>query len=228
MSQTSFYVNTALVCFNCRRTAVIRLKESRREIILIKAEREALDIVFVACVSCLKYPHIHDPGLALVPRYVESRLYLDQIQHLVYIFDCTPSIDEASAFSLTSWRTKIFTRIYDTSNVFCTIAIPDANIIILENGCEIQQNCQFFRYERRSKVRHIVRYPNLSVDSETERSKEMPFASVARRPPVLVIAQTVSPLCAGCVSQVDDSQPPPVYSSNDAKSPWRDQDPKYA
>ncbi|KAH9206502.1 hypothetical protein DL95DRAFT_469534 [Leptodontidium sp. 2 PMI_412] len=214
MRQTSFYVNTALVCFNCRRIAVIRLKESWRAVTRVGDEKEVLDIVFVVCAPCLKYPHIHDPGQALIPRYLESRLYLDQIQSLVYMFDCTPSIDEAPSFSLTSWKTKVFTRIYDTTDIFYISSIPDASIMILSNGCEVQRHCQFFRYERQSKVRRITRYPCSSAEAKPEHKIAMPFESVARRPPVLKLESPQPQLCESCVSQAVVDEPPPVYEAN--------------
>jgi hypothetical protein len=35
-----------------------------------------LDVVFVACLVCLMIPHVHNPGNALIPEYLDDGIFL--------------------------------------------------------------------------------------------------------------------------------------------------------
>ncbi|KAH7364896.1 hypothetical protein BKA65DRAFT_591149 [Rhexocercosporidium sp. MPI-PUGE-AT-0058] len=154
MPPTPFYVNTALICYNCPKTAVLRLDESWREVTRLGKDTDVLDVIFTVCVTCLRYPHVHDPGTAVIPRYLDHRIYLHgSVQPLVELFNCQPSIYSQRKFSVTALRCKVLTRIRDPDDLFDTRAIPDANIMILYDGYEITRNCQFFRHETSSVTR---------------------------------------------------------------------------
>ena len=160
MQKTPFYVNTALMCFNCPKTAVLRLKDSWREVVPLGNDTEVLDVVFTVCITCLKYPHVHDPVTAVIPRYLDYRFYLvGPVQSLVKLFNCEPSIYSQRKFSITALRCKTLTRIRDPDELFDIRAIPDANIMILYDGYEITRDCQFFRHETSC----VTRKPKIPV-----------------------------------------------------------------
>jgi hypothetical protein len=207
METTSFYVNTAMVCYNCCRTALVRLKETGGQLYVIDDETEKLDIFFVVCASCLTLPHVHDPITALIPKYVHSRIYSDAINAVSKFVCCTPNLHEQKKFSITSLRIKWLTKIRDVSEIFSVSTLPDANIMILEGGCEKRVSPRFFRHEPPCRVRRIVRYP--SVTSTDIKNQDidgaMPFASIANRPPVLDIV----PASVCLYLEVPDHELPP-------------------
>lgn len=170
MPRTPFYFNTALICYNCPRTAVLRQHESWREVTPLGKDKEVLDIIFTVCVTCLRYPHVHDLRLAVIPRFLDHRSYMPgQVRPLAQLFNCQPGIYNQRKFSLTALRCKILTRIRDSEDFFDIRAIPDSNITIFYDGHEVTRNCQFFRHETTS----ITRKPNhrqfpLAISSDQE------------------------------------------------------------
>jgi hypothetical protein len=189
METTSFYVNTAMVCYNCCRSALVRLKKTGGQLSVIDDETEKLDIFFVVCASCLTLPHVHDPTAALIPKYVHSRIYSDATSAVSKFVCCTPYVYEQKKFSITSLKIKRLAKIRDVSEIFPVGTLPDANIMILEGGCEKRVSPRFFRHEPLCRVRRTVRYPSVtSTDMKNQDVDDsMPFASIANRPPILDI-----------------------------------------
>ena len=163
-------MNTALICYNCPKIAVLRLHESWRGVTPRGQDTEVLEVVFTVCVTCLGYPHVHDPRTAIVPRYLDHRFYLHgPVQQLIKLFNCQPSIYSQRKFSITALRCKVLTRIRDPDELFDTRTIPDANIMILYDGHEITTNCQFFRHETSRVTRGPNRFLPLLVGSNEDR-----------------------------------------------------------
>lgn len=140
MPKTKFFVNTAMVCYNCCRTAVVRFHQSWREVTLMGFDTEVLDIVFVSCVTCRTLPHVHRPMSALFPKYIDPQRYQLVIHSLVDIFRCSPNIDQAY-FSITALKIKSLTRIFDPLEIYNLPEIPKCYITVIENAA---QSCHFF------------------------------------------------------------------------------------
>jgi hypothetical protein len=221
MLTTDFYVNTAMMCYICRWTAVTRMRMSWRDVAPIGQETEVLDVVFVSCAVCSTFPGVHEPSDATMEKYVGSRFYSDEviseIRNLIHIFDCTPTFLKEKRFSITAMWSKTVTRIREPTEIYCIPMVPSKNIMILEHGEEVRANCRFFLHEDPITDREISRYPSdLSPASKAqyERNEEcMPFASVANRPPVrLGVSELTAPLCA---SRLLDLPKTPRHSSNE-------------
>jgi hypothetical protein len=147
MSKTTFYVNSAMICHNCCRTAVIRLKESRKQHFPISREKDVLEITFVSCGVCLTLPHVYDPIAATFSKYVELQSYSSVIDSLVYIFGCLPRIAQEKTFSFKDLGMKNSVMIRDITTIFDVSNVPDSHIMILKGGCEVLSDCKFFRHE---------------------------------------------------------------------------------
>ncbi|KAF4635367.1 hypothetical protein G7Y89_g2737 [Cudoniella acicularis] len=152
MPGTEFFVNTASVCYKCRRTAIVRLKHSWREVAPIGQEREVLEVVFVACVRCQKLPQTHKPTIAFIPRYVSSRNYSNVIDCIIdcisemnsELFTLTPTILQGYKLSLRTFTIKKLAKIRDITEIFPGFPIPSANIVVLDYGRRIRTDCDFF------------------------------------------------------------------------------------
>jgi hypothetical protein len=142
--QTPFFVNTAMLCHNCRRVAVVRLHRSWRNISPPYAhEEEVLDIVLVSCSACISQG-AHRPLTSMFPKYLDPVPYIPVTSVLSSIYNCTPCAERFPKFSLTAWRFKWTMRVYDTSEIF---DFKNANvpcITILNLGRQIPNNCGFF------------------------------------------------------------------------------------
>lgn len=211
MLKTGFYVNTAIVCYNCRRAAVVRSMQSWRNVFPVGQETEVLDIVFVSCAICLTLPHVHNPLVSRFRSHVDPQKYSNPIRSLMHIFGYTPLILDEVIFWIKAFRIKDLVQIRDVSEVFNMSTIPEENVMILENGREIRSNYRFFRYDSYFITRGQRRYP--SVDSKEGDDSPMPFATIANRPPaqVTVLEDVVkllkAPLCAGYLSALDKDIP---------------------
>lgn len=199
-------VNTAMVCYLCRRVALIRL-QGWTDLAPIRKEKEALQVFFVTCVVCLSFPNSHDAATARIPKYVDMGGYRTTIEPTMYIFACSPQgCNEKKlsiGLSIGIFRIKDFTKVKDSDELF-TPFIPNANIMILKDGCEQTTDCRFFKHERVDTDRQILRYPE---DSKTYDFSQFPFASVANRPPIYVAPI----LCPRCLADIS----PPRYSGSD-------------
>lgn len=187
MAKTDFYVNTALVCYKCSRTAVVRLKQSWRTLAPADGEKEVLDVVFVSCVCCLTLLHVHDPTTTIIRKYVNLNLkkYSDLLEIFEDIFECKPSIFKERKFSITEFKMKEVVLIRDANDIFYMPAVPDANIKILEGGREKVIDSRFFKHDPLFTTRHHLL---LGKESEELNGDVMPFASVANWPPVVPTA----------------------------------------
>ncbi|PMD42319.1 hypothetical protein L207DRAFT_308264 [Hyaloscypha variabilis F] len=216
MPKTSFYVNTAMVCFNCRRSAVVRLMQSWRVVALHRKETEVLDVVFVACSRCLTLPHVHNPGTALIPKYLDTKIYSDTIDTLIHIFNCSPTVLKEKRFCITTFTWEDLTMIRDILEIFYMPSVPDANIMILENGREIRWDCRFFHHDPPFTVRDATRYPPAQSVNYKNLSAYglMPFIFVANQPLIqhaLPEGRLQPPLCPSCLADLQDS--PPSYTT---------------
>ena len=218
MPPTTFWVNTALVCYKCRRTGIIRLMQSWRDVYCIGQELEVLEIVFVTCVLCKNLFN------SLIPLYIDPlKYYPNPIQDLEQIFGCTRSILQRNTFVLNRMKKKTVAKLYDESEVFYMPAVPEANVMVIQKGFEIQNFCRFFSHDPYSTTRIFNRYPR-----KGENTSSLPFATVAKRPPVhlfdadtvLRSSQVARRLCSHCLSELRcDEHPvvdlPPAYTSRD-------------
>ena len=143
MVQTPFFVNTAMICYNCPRFSEIRLKRGFRQIYLVGQETEALDIVFVSCDKCIKNG-AHKPMSAWLPKYVDPQNYAHIIRALQSMRGCTPNIVQSIKFSLTTLTFKFFMRVYDIGEIFNISSVDTPNIKVFEHGHQISNNCGFF------------------------------------------------------------------------------------
>jgi hypothetical protein len=216
MGRTNFYVNTALLCYLCRRVAVLRLTESWRDVTPAGQETEVLDVVFVSCARCSSLPDIHHAGVMTrpkffvpsSPRYVDPKGYFQITRALSYIFGCTANILQEKKFHITAFKIINVAKIQDANELLPIPVVPEANIMILENGQEVRTNCGFFWHDGVFKDRQICRYPwNASKD---DYIGSMPFASIANRPPILAQRpHETTQLCHRCMSDIIG---PPQYT----------------
>jgi hypothetical protein len=172
MPKTKFFVHTAMVCYMCRRTAVVSLHQSWRVVDLIGNDSEVLDVVFVSCALCLDVARAHNPMTALLPKYVESQHYDGLIKRLARRFRCEPSVLKERSFSIIGFKSKPAARIYDISEIYNMPEIPDCHITIIENVKLIPRNRRFFIHDCHctgkysSKYRHELDSQNDSSSSE--------------------------------------------------------------
>lgn len=241
----SFHLNTAMVCYNCRRVAVVRLVLSWQAIppVLLTwmggestmltypdgkpaicprgqpdKPGDVLEVFFVSCAMCLGLAGVYNPLKAPFNKYIDPKPYASVIRRLVYIFGCPPKLSEQWKFLISSFSIKSLTKIRDVSAIFNIQTLPDQNIMILQDGEEVTSDCRFFAHEPYSMDRRIARYRYTSDADETDET-DMPFASVPNKPPVhrSYIAETpMDSVCNVCLVDVRDS--PPKYTSDIASN----------
>ena len=173
MPETLFFVNTAMICYNCRRVAVIRMKQSWRRLALIAPSSEALDVIFVSCTVCLDLPGVHHPYISVLKKYVDPQGYSTTIGILEHIFGCSPSFLVERKFSITALKMKNFAQVRDITEVYYMPTVPDRNIMILKDGLEMTTDSRFFWHDPAMTSRTPAGYKCSGV-----------FADVANRPRV--------------------------------------------
>jgi hypothetical protein len=133
MSSVNFPFNTIVVCYNCRIQGVGYLPG--------RGESTVLNMIFIACGVCVRYPHVHNPGTALIRRYIDVQRYSDTIEFCRKMFHCTPTIfKERRFFSITRLRTKTVTRIENSEEIADLLG---GLFAILDND----EGCKFFSGE---------------------------------------------------------------------------------
>jgi hypothetical protein len=192
MPETTFWVNTAMMCYHCQRVAIVRMRQSWRQLTQVGIESEALDVVFVVCAVCLTLPNAHHPYI-LLRRYVDPRSYSLGINILAHIFNCTANIQLERKFSITALRIKKLAKIRDITEIFYVPAVPHYNIMILKEGLEITADCRFFFHEPTFTRRNVAGYKMNNV-----------FATVQRR-------LEGSPPLGNTPVEANLSEPPPPY-----------------
>jgi hypothetical protein len=101
MPTTDFYINTSMICYKYRRTAVVRLKQSYREVTCFRQEVKALDVAFISCAIYLSILFkVYNPATADFIKHLDLGAYVDELRSLVYIFGYTPSILQEKKFSM--------------------------------------------------------------------------------------------------------------------------------
>jgi hypothetical protein len=183
MSKATHYTNAAMICYRCRRTAVVRFH-------LPSAGKESLDVHFVSCAVC------HMQSTTKMPINVNTKSYAIVITSLEHIFSCQPLVSDRLAFSLIALRIGRFARTRQIAELFDVTTIPEENIMIIQEGREVRTDARFFHHER------------LNTNRETDL-KDTPFASIATRLPV-ARNWSVVPLCPRCLAEII---PPPEYST---------------
>ncbi|KAE9373866.1 hypothetical protein N431DRAFT_535429 [Stipitochalara longipes BDJ] len=177
MPETTFWVNTAMMCYHCQRVAIVKMRQSWRQVKQVGIESEVLDVVFVVCAVCLTLPNAHQPYISL-RRYVDPRAYSRGINILAHIFNCTANIQQERKFSITALRVKKLAKIRDITEIFYVPAVPDNNIIILKEGLEITTDCRFFFHEPIFTRRNAAGYRTNNVFATFEkRSEGLPHLS---------------------------------------------------
>lgn len=127
--KTDYCVMTAMVCYSCRKTNIVRMMESWRGAARVGEEKEALDVVFTSCPDCLNYPHVYNPSTAIIPRYLDPKNYETLINYLGTKFECTPTVLEEWKFSITSLKIKSLARIRPDSEFFSVWTMTRINIL---------------------------------------------------------------------------------------------------
>lgn len=202
MAEMDFYVNTAMVCYRCRRVAVVR-----RDAKVCGTERDVLEIAFVPCAMCLTLSGVHNPITATFPRYLDPQHYSGDLRFLAYLFDCPPNIPCEQKFSITALRRKTLTKIRDVSEIFDIESIPERNIKILQYGRPTTLDSRFFKHEPLVIYRKPFNRPQV-ID---------PFASVVDKLSVFAWPQIEStPLCTTCFSDLTRDVPP-EYTCEESK-----------
>jgi hypothetical protein len=148
MPETTFWVNTAMLCHHCQRVAVVRMMQSWRQLMLIGTDSEALDVVFVVCAFCLPLPKAHRPYMTW-RKYIDPRSFSPAINTLMHIFHCIPNLQLERKFSITALKIKNLAKIRDIAEIFYIPAIPERNIMILipKEVFELMKDCKFFSHE---------------------------------------------------------------------------------
>jgi hypothetical protein len=193
--ETPFFVNTAMLCYNCRRVAILRLNRSRRKISVYKQEEEVLDIVFVSCSACINQG-AHQPLTSLLPKHIDPLPYIPITSELALMYGCTPCLEKFPKFSITAFCFKMVMRVYDTGEIF---HIKDANVLcikILDHGIQIHNDCGFFD--------HTFSWEVPTFDG-----------SNYKQPAPLSQVKAASVLCARCNEL---GTPPPQYTQVAEKS----------
>lgn len=188
MSTTKYFTNTVMLCYNCRRTAVVRLKRSRRHVLPLPRESEVLDLVFVACKSCQRMPHVHNPFKDWLPSFVDPDLYKENIHHLQDIFRCTRQVVLETRFSMRSLGFVQSARIHDSEEIFDIPYVPHPNVIVIDQYRKLSHDREFFT--RRKECCS-------TTDSRYLDTSDVPSANIDRH-------------WVGCLSEHDN---PPPYST---------------
>jgi hypothetical protein len=202
MPKTKFFVHTAMVCYMCRRTAVVSLYQSWREVDLTGNDSEVLDVVFVSCALCLDVASAHNPMTAMFPRHIEPQQYHSLIKGLARRFRCEPSILKERSFSIIGFKSKSVARIYAISEIYNMPEIPDCHITIIENVKQIPPNRRFFTHDCYCTGKYSSKYRH-EIDSQSYSSL---FSPMVRAPIQMILTDETM--------QMDlDKDTPPPYSA---------------
>ena len=202
MPQNEFYTITAMVCYHCRRAAVVRLVH-RGSFASGAPKGDLLQIFFVSCAVCLALPSVYNPVTAVFPNYIDPRAYSDIVGFLTFQYKCAPSVPQQRKFSLTSLRIKSLSRIRDPTEIFDIETIPAKYITVWKESRPATINSRFFKHEPLG----MNRWPDLQ-----EERGFSPYDSVLSRLSMSVWPREVTvPLCPRCLSDT-----PPAYTFEDA------------
>lgn len=106
MASSVFIFSTILICYNCRRQAVVFIRP------LDNKNRQALSLRFVACGVCLRFPHVFNPRSSLRRGYTDLQRYSDMIATLEDRFRRSVTIlQKRRFFCLTRLSAKAVGRI---------------------------------------------------------------------------------------------------------------------
>jgi hypothetical protein len=177
-----------MVCYNCRRVAVVRLRRSwidgkptmlgwkdgaptilrhpdgrpvtphTQALDISSQALDVLDVFFVSCAACLDLKGVHNAQTCWISKHVETRLYTEVIRQLNFMFGCPAKVPEIRAF-MALFDVKTVTRIRDTNKILNTSVIPARNLMIIHNGEETTEDCRFFLHEPYIIRRNKAQYP---------------------------------------------------------------------
>ena len=130
MTAPSFHFNTVLICYNCRRQAIVYIRQSDKN-------QHTLNLRFVSCGVCARFPHVFNPITSLRKGYIDVQSYSDIIDGLKDKFRRTPFLSiERGFFSLARLRNKTMARIEDCNR----LRIEGGIFSILDH----EEGCKFF------------------------------------------------------------------------------------
>ena len=118
-----------------------------------------------------------------------------------------------------SIKFKCVTRIRDESEIFDMSITPARNIMILENGKEVTNDCRFFAHRAHGINRERARYPQGPLSEQDAWS--MPFALVTNKP--ALAPSSMDLVCSRCLLDCSTDVPPSYNpGSRDVREPLLD------
>jgi hypothetical protein len=127
MRATTFFINTAIICYNCSRYSIVRLKEGFRKISLVGVESEALAIVLVSCNDCIANG-VYNSKTSWLPKYTVAQDYRQIIRHIGSILGITPNIVLSTKFSVTAFKLKFCMSVYNIGEIFNISCVDSPSI----------------------------------------------------------------------------------------------------
>ena len=211
MSQLNFYTNTAMLCYNCGKVAVVRLAERGNSI----RESDLLEIYYVSCAACLRFSTVHNPLTSIFPRYIDPRRYSEAIKSLAVLFGCPQFVPQRRLFSITACKIKRLARIRDVNEIFDIEKVPESNIRILKYNAT---DTRFFAHESLVSIGEPFGYQQIDayirqpsqhsqMDDCLDEKIAIPIDSMIEWPQTMPRLQ-----CPSCVSGLSRDLPP-AYSS---------------
>jgi hypothetical protein len=170
MAAPPFDFNAVVICYNCRRRAISLIEPYES---IANHGQSVLNLEFISCGECVKFPHVFNPRKSLLRGYVDVEPYSGIIKDLGIMFRCTPQVlKERSFFSIARQRIKTVARIQDS----CQLQVPTNYAIITD-----KEGCTFFSGEPAFTTRKVT--PTVKIDARPAPSSSMPSPSAEPPPP---------------------------------------------
>ena len=74
-----FYFNTILLCYNCRNQALVFIRSNVNP---PNENQNTINLQFITCGMCERYPHVFNPSASLLRRYINIEPYSETIEAL--------------------------------------------------------------------------------------------------------------------------------------------------
>lgn len=177
MTTPTFHFNTILICYNCRRQAVVFITEQ------VSEAQHNMSLRFVTCGVCGKLPHVFNPGISLRRGYTNLQLYAGIIDHLEDKFNHSLYIyKKRGSFSLTKLATKTVVQIEDCD----TLQIDSDNFYPLDH----EEGSKFFTGKIVFLQRRVIPTVKLQEDANSSAQGRQTWDSpfVEHPPPPYTIS----------------------------------------
>jgi hypothetical protein len=130
MAAPPFDFNAVVICYNCCRRAISLIEPYES---IANHGQSVLNLEFISCGKCVKFPYVFNPRKSLLRRYVDVEPYSGIIKDLGIMFRYTLQVlKERSFFSIARQRIKTVARIQDSYQLQ---VLTNYAIITDKEGC---------------------------------------------------------------------------------------------